>query len=132
MAKELKPLVIPATLGACADLLFKLRAARLVQDKLAADMKAQETELTNHLINTLPKSQAEGVTGKFGKVKILQKNVPQVKDWDAFQKYILKTKDFSLLQRRAGDAAIKERWDSGKTVPGVEAFTVTTLSITKA
>jgi hypothetical protein len=30
-----------------------------------------------------------------------------------------------------GEAMVKEIWDSGKTVPGVEPFTVITVSLNK-
>jgi hypothetical protein len=54
-----------------------------------------------------------------------------VEDWDKFYAFIRKTKNFGLLQRRAGDAAIQELWDAGKTVPGVSTFNVVTVSVNK-
>jgi hypothetical protein len=59
------------------------------------------------------------------------KVVPQVQDWPTLHKYILRTKDFSLLQRRLSESAIKERWDDSKKVPGVEPFNAVKVSVTK-
>ena len=45
--------------------------------------------------------------------------------------HIRKTKDFSLLQRRLAAPAIKERWEAGKKVPGVEPFAILKVSVVK-
>ena len=47
-----------------------------------------------------------------------------VKDWAAVYAHIVETKDFSLLEKRIGKAACKERWEQGVDVPGVEKFPV--------
>ena len=62
---------------------------------------------------------------------IVTKQVPKVKDWDEFYKYVKKTGSFDLMQKRLTDAAIKERWENGKEVPGVEHFNVVSVSINK-
>ena len=49
---------------------------------------------------------------------------PMVKVWSSVYEYILETKDFSLLEKRIGKAAVKERWENGVIVPGVEKFAV--------
>lgn len=121
----------PKTLGTCADMLYELRQKRLAQQKIVDDLQAQETALKDHIIANLPKSDASGVSGKVANVKIAQKDVPQVKDWDAFYKYVIKKKAFELLQRRLNDKAIAERWENKESVPGVESFKVTSVSCTK-
>ena len=130
--KTARPVPMPKTLGACADLVYDLRQQRLAAQKVVEEIEAREKAVKEHLIQQLPKSEAGGVTGKHARVTIVKKQVAQVKDWDLFYRYVLKTKDFSLLQRRVGEAAVQERWDAGKPVPGVEPFVVVTLSIGKA
>ena len=134
MAKSpvVKPFVPPKTLGACADLLYKLREERLTQVKVVTAIEDQEKLLREHIIQNLPKSDQKGAIGKLGKVTLGSKTVAQVKDWDLFYKYIAKSKNFALLQRRPGESAIQEIWDAKKPVPGVEPFTIVTLSVTKA
>lgn len=131
MATKEAPFKIPKTLGACADLLFETRAKRLALQKDVDKLQEQESAVREHIINTLPKSEASGVAGKLCRVTVTTKVVPQVKDWDLFYKYVQKTKQFDLLQRRLADTAIKERWEAGKKVDGVEAFTAVTLSVNK-
>jgi len=130
MAIEVK-YKFPKALGACADKLFELRNKRLAEQKKVDEIAAEETALKNHIIENLPKSEASGVAGKLDRVTVVTKQVPQVKDWDAFYKYVKKTGSFDLMQKRLTDAAIKERWEAGKEVPGVEHFNAVSVSINK-
>lgn len=130
MATEVK-YKFPKALGACADKLFELRDKRLAEQKKVDEIAAEETALKNHLIENLPKSEASGVAGKLARVTVVTKQVPQVKDWDAFYRYVKKTGSFDLMQKRLTDAAIKERWEAGKEVPGVEHFNAVSVSINK-
>lgn len=121
----------PKAMGACADKLFELRNKRLAMQKEADAVAAEETALKNHIIKNLPKSEASGVAGKLARVTVVTKEIPQVKDWDAFYKYVKKTSSFDLMQKRITDSAIKERWEDGKEIPGVEHFNVVSVSINK-
>lgn len=121
----------PKTMGACADKLYELRQKRLEIQKVVDNLEAQEKALKEHLINNLPKSEASGVAGKLARVTVVTKKVPQVKDWDIFYKHIKKTGSFDLMSKRLSDSAIKERWELGEVIPGVESFNAVTVSINK-
>lgn len=121
----------PKAMGACADRLYQLRQKRLEMQKEVDKVAAEESALKEHIINTLPKSEASGVAGKLARATVVTKEVPQVEDWDAFYKYVKKTGQFDLMQRRLTDAAIKERWEHGKEIPGVKHFQAVTVSINK-
>ena len=131
MAKKPAAFTIPKTLGACADAIYTLRQERLARQREVDVLEKNEALLREHIIKTLPKSEAGGVAGKVGRVTIVKKEVPQVNDWEAFYAFLFKTKDPSLLQKRVAEAAIRERWEARKTVPGVVPFTVITLGVTK-
>ena len=122
---------LPKSLGACADRLYELRQRRLAVQKEVDKLAAEEAALREHIINTLPKSEASGIAGKLARVTVITKQVPQVKDWDAFYKFVKKTGSFDLLQRRLTDQAMKERWEAGKEVPGVEHFNAVSISLNK-
>ena len=122
---------MPKTLGACADMLYALREKRLEAQKAVDAMQAEETALKEHIINQLPKSDASGVSGKVARVAVSTREIPRVEDWEKFHEYVRKTKQFDLLQRRAADAAVKERWEAGEQIPGVGRFTVVTVSVNK-
>lgn len=121
----------PKTMGACADRIYELRTRRLVMQKEVDAIEAEEKALKEHIINTLPKSETTGVAGKLARVTVVTKQVPQVKDWEAFWKKFNKKTDTDLLQRSLSKAAVEARWEAGKEIAGVEAFTAVTLSINK-
>jgi len=125
----------PKSLGACADRLYELRELRLKTQKemqaAVSDLDAEEKALKEHIINTLPKSEASGVAGKVARVTLKKKDVPQVEDWPKLYAHIKKTSSFNLLNRALSTAAVQELWDDGKKVPGVVPFTVVSLSINK-
>ena len=121
----------PKTMGACADKLYELRNRRLLEQKKVDAIAAEETALKEHIIQTLPKSEASGIAGKLARVTVVTKEVPQVEDWDLFYKHIKKTGSFDLMQRGLATAAIKARWEDGKEVPGVKHFNVVSISMGK-
>lgn len=121
----------PKTIGACADRLYTLKSEKSKAQAAVDKLDAEEKFIKNHIINTLPKSEATGVAGKLARVTVITAEVPQVKDWTAFYAYVKKTNSFDMLQRRLSEAAVRERWDSKKAVPGVEAFAVTKVSLNK-
>jgi hypothetical protein len=121
----------PKTLGACADRVYELRQRRLDAQKVVDTLQEEETALREHIINTLPKSEATGAAGKVARVTVVTKQIPQVKDWQALYTYVKKHNAWDLMQRRLAANAVTERWEAGKVVPGVEPFTAVTLSINK-
>lgn len=122
---------IPKTLGACADLLYQTREARYALQNQAKELEELESALKSHIIDTLPKSEASGVSGKLARVTVKEKVTPQAEDWEALHAYIKKNGAFELMQRRLNNAAIEERLEAGETVPGIVMFHNKTVSINK-
>lgn len=122
---------IPPKLGAAADLLYRTREERLALQKKCDELAERETLLREHLIKELPKSDASGVSGRVARATVVPKIVPTVEDWDALYGHVIRTKDFSLLQRRLTAKAVEERWEAGKKVPGVTQFRTVTVSLSK-
>lgn len=131
MATAAPKFKIPKSIGACADRLFKIKEEASELAKKAAALDTERKAIQEHIINTLPKSEATGVSGKLANVKVRTVDVPQVKDWEKFYAYIKKVGRFDLLQKRLSEGAVSEILDSGKKVPGVEPFPVVKLSLTK-
>ena len=128
---EKKVFKFPKKIGACADKLYELRNKRLKIKKEVDILEEEEKALKLHIINTLPKSEASGVAGKLARVSVGSKPVPQVVDWSKLYKHIKKTGEFDLLGRKASTAAVKERWEAGEEVPGVDHFNVVAVSMSK-
>lgn len=122
---------LPKTLAACADALYETRAKRLEVQKIVDDLQARESALREHLIDNLPKSDATGVSGKLARATVTVKELPRVEDWDKLYAYIKKNSAFEMLQRRLSNAAVEERWENGKQVPGVGKFNAVSISLNK-
>lgn len=127
---KIPELKVPDTLGACADLLFNIKEQRRKLEAEAEEWHKQETALTEHIIRVLPKSDS-GAMGRHHKVRVVTREVPRVADWALFWEFIRKNKAYEMVQRRVAEGAVRDRWDANKKVPGVEPFTVVSLSLTK-
>ena len=122
---------LPPTLAGCADRLYEVREMRYAKQKEVKDLEAEENALKVYIIEELPKSDATGIAGKVARVTVVNKIKASVTDWPLFYKYIAKHKAWELLQRRVGELAIRERWDSGVEIPGVGHVQVPEVSINK-
>lgn len=124
---------LPKSMGACADLLFETRDKRLAADKLAAELKAHEELIKNHIIDNLDKNST-GAAGKHHRVQVVRKRKYRVDPtkWNYFFAYVAKNKRFDLLQKRIADTAVKEMIEENKQkIPGVEPFDYVDVSLTK-
>lgn len=122
---------MPPSIGLCADLYSEVRELRLAMQKHVDAVKARETEIREFIINNLSKSDDTGAAGKRYRAQIVTKDVPALKDWDAFTNFVIKSARFDLLQKRLSDRAVKDMWEEGQDVPGVEKFRTVDVSITK-
>lgn len=122
---------LTAKLGSAVDDYHDLRQLRLALDKVVSAMKAEETRLTNHIIDNLDKRDEGGAVGKRFKAVIRQETVPQVVNWPEFYAFVKKKDAFDLLNRAINKAAFKERMEQGVKVPGTDTFTALKLSVTK-
>ena len=113
------------------DRLFALREERRKLEAKAETIKEKERSIEDKLIEEISSEDATGVVGKLAKAVVNVKTVATVENWDLFYAHILKTKDFSFLNKAVGQAAVKERWENDKVVPGVVPFHKKTISLTK-
>ena len=126
----------PKSLAVCADQLFSTRNQRLALQKQVDELASQESILREHLIDNLPKSDATGITGKLVRATIEVKTVYTAKDWDATHDYILKNAKknpgvWALMNKALNAKGVKEMFESGVKVPGVETLDVKVVSLNK-
>ena len=122
----------PKALGACADKMWELREKKRKAKRVVDEIEVEEKALKAYIINTLPKSEASGISGKVANVTVVSKEIPQVEDYSKFYKYVAKTGRFDLMQKRLSVGAINEMFDDGKKIPGLTTFNVVSISLTKA
>lgn len=113
------------------DELYGIRSERLEVNKAVKELKEAEVRLSNLLIDELEKGEASGIAGRQAKAFVKVSTVPKIEDVEALVRYALKTKQLDLLSVSVNPAAVRERWDNGKAVPGVGSTQVVKLSVTK-
>lgn len=123
---------LPKTkIGGLVDKYHDIRELRLAIGKVTEKLQAEENRILNHIIDNVDADHEGGAVGKRYKGVINREDVPVVEDWPKFYAYVAKSKAFDLLTKALGKAAIKERWESNKKIPGVGSMKVKKLSVTK-
>lgn len=124
-------LKIPKNLGLAADRLYEVKNARLAAQQELKPLGAFETELKEHIINTLPKSRAEGIAGRVARATIKKRSIPRIEDEKKFMAFAKKAGNEDLFKIVPNQAAIEERWEQGQKIPGVGTFEVISVGINK-
>ena len=114
----------PSELATLADDYWRIYQERLAADKVSKDLKSQESKLEARLIAEMRENDMTSVGGRTVRlaIDVEPEYTPAVTDWQEVHAHILATQDFSLLEKRIGRAACKERWAANETVPGVSKF----------
>lgn len=108
--------------GAQIDSLFALREKKRALESAANEVAEQISAAETELIETMTANGVDKMTGKLASVSISTSIVASVGDWDELWKFITKTKNTQLVQRRVSDPAYRELLEMGKIVPGVTPF----------
>jgi len=123
---------LPASIGRCADLYHDVRELRLAMEKEVEEIKARETEVQEHIIRTVSKSDDTGAAGLRYRAQVVVKPKPHITEWGVLCAWVRKNDRFDVLQKRLADAAVME-WNEAehRVMPGTEIIQVPTLSVTK-
>lgn len=122
---------MPISIGLCADEYSSVRALRLMMEKVVAQVQGRESEIREHIIANLSKSDDTGAAGKKYRAQIVMKDTAKLNDWNLLCAFIAKNDRFDLLQKRLGEKAVMDMLEQGEAVPGVEKMKIPTVSITK-
>jgi hypothetical protein len=112
-----------ATIGGLADKLFEIRTRRDAAVAVVEGIKKEYEEVELEIYTLADDQQTATGKGTKASFSIGESVVPQVKDWDAFLKYIYKNKYGHLLERRPSVTGCRELFDTKGAIPGVEKFT---------
>ena len=119
------------TIGQLADELHDLREEkRMAEDAVKAIQEKYDLKLME-LFDLADEQQTTTGKGQRGSFSLGESTVPQVKDWDAFYKYIQKTKYWHLLERRPSVTGCRELFDTKGAIPGVDKFVKRTINLRK-
>lgn len=118
----------PKDLGNLADQYWHAYNKRLNAERAAKELKGIESKLYAQLVTELRSQELTSIGGHDVRLTLTTTTEPVVKDWQQVYAYMTENQDFSLMQKRLAASAIKERWDAGEQIPGVETFVVHKLS----
>ena len=138
MAEKTVEFKIPTNIAQAVDLYGKTKAERLAKQKETDVLEEQEKKLKQHLIDSIPKTDATGIAGKLWRVAIVLKDrliVDSEKGgWEAYDVWCKKNKitPREAYQHRLNDAMVKERIAAGKAVDGVRVDIYSDVSLKQA
>lgn len=118
-----------STMGSTIDSLWAKREEKRKTEAKVKVIEAEIAAIEEVLMDRMDKEETSKSQGTKASVSITSAVVANVEDWEAFWPYVAKNKFFHLVQKRVSDPAVRELWDSGKKVPGVQPFTKRKLNI---
>jgi hypothetical protein len=111
-----------------ADAYWNLREQRLKIKKEVDDLELKEKMLSVRILERMEKLRLTAIGGSVVTLTLKTTYEPTVENWPSFYEYIQQSGEFDLLYRRLNPAAVKQRWEADKPVPGVTKFPVTKLA----
>lgn len=118
--------------GATADKLYaKIQELAKVNEKVK-DLEGERKALENELLAAMQDSGTDIVRGKKATVSISETTRASIADWEAFEKFVLRTKNLQLFERRIAATAYREVKEGlKKPIPGLTEFTQQRINIRK-
>lgn len=105
------------------DLVEQREKMRTIQKNLDELKSIYERDIIQ-ILEMLDEQGLPKASGKIGTISVKETTVAHVIDWDKVYNYILRSKNFHLMQRRISDGAFREQLNlrKGKRIPGIESF----------
>lgn len=122
-----------ATLGTLVDKWQKKTDEKAALAKKLKDLTSEAFKLECELIEAMDEQDTLVVSGRGKKAKITESEVASIDDIDTLNKFIKRTGNFQLYERRISQVAFRELAEArkGKGIPGLKEFTKRKLSLTK-
>lgn len=118
------------TIGALLDKMEQLRDERRQLAERDKDLKDRYDELEVQVMEMLDAQNMPRGSGRRATGSIREEVVANISDWEAFTKFISRTKNYQLFQRRVSNPAFRELFERKGVVPGLEPRTVRKLHLT--
>lgn len=119
------------TLGKETDKLYKaIQKRKAVEAKIKA-LKAEEKLLEHEIFKLLNQQGLIRGTGMVANSAIKKMVVPTITNWKETLAYAMEKDNNDLLNQSLSSPAWRARYQTGVLVPGTEAFTRVSLSISK-
>lgn len=120
--------------GAIGELIDELKKLADKKSQASAALEAAKEAYTvaeSRVLSELARNRLASGRGRTAQATIGSHVVPNVTDWDALYKWVIKTKDLSIFQRRVSATHWEELISAKRAVAGIMPVTLTKLSLTK-
>ncbi len=118
------------SIGTMIDNLDKIRKKKRALDEQVKVLESDYHQLTEQILERMASENMPKASGRRATVSRSESLVGQLEDWEALTKYISRTKNFQLFERRISAAAFRELFEKKGDVPGIKPFTKITLKHT--
>lgn len=115
--------VKPQTLGKTIDSLWALREVKRAKEAEIKEIEGQISAAESTLLERLDAEDTVKSEGKNASVSISESVNFNITDFDEFAKYVGKSKQFHLFQRRVSELAVREIFENKGAVPGLTPYT---------
>lgn len=118
-------------LGVLVDEYAEIRDRRLAMQRETDKLDKKEKELKQQIMAEIKAASISSIGGRIMRGTIHTKQKPVASSWPDIYKHIQATGEFDLLQRRLTETAVLVRWEDKIVIPGIQAFPVDDLSLSK-
>jgi len=115
--------------GEIIDTLHALRERKRSLAKSLADTEKEFDALSEQLLIDFELHKTTQSRGSRASASKSETKRAEVKDWDAFNQYVLDSEAPFLFQRRILSNAVIELIDSGENIPGVAITPITKINL---
>ena len=123
------PIQRPQTLGSMIDALNDAREEKRQLNEQLKTIKAAYDILEAQIIERLDSEESRKAEGRKAGVSITEVIVGNIEDYDALCRFVKRTGNFQLFQRRISDPAFRELMELKGVVPGLVPFTKRNLNL---
>ncbi len=109
-------------LNALTKRLMEIREERRELKTRDKELSEEFDALSGEVLAIMEEMGVEATRSEHASVSISIQQMPQVKDWDAFYRYVGKNNAFYLLQKRVSSKAWAEQLELEGDIPGTEPF----------
>jgi hypothetical protein len=117
------------TVGSLIDAMYDVRERIRALNEQLKTLGQEKDAIEAELIALMDSEGVSKSTGKKASAGITETERPNVVSWDDFYKYIARTKNFHLLERRPSVSGCRELFETKGSIPGVEPFTQRTINL---
>ncbi len=128
--KEVKAPAKPKTIGAAIDALWDLKQLKKKADEEVKRIEALIDDAESAVYELMDAQKLDGGRGSKASVSLGTNVSYSIDDFDAFAKYVSRTKYFHLFQRRVSTEGVRELFETKGGVPGLVPFTKRKINLT--